>query len=236
MFLVTTPLLADETWSLKPLVRPAPPSEGNPIDAFIEAKLVAAGLARNDSADPLTLLRRMTLDLTGLPPTREEIRNSKLKTTDPGEIKQEIDRLLASPHYGERWGRHWLDVARYVQGTIKVPGVAAIDLAEPYRDYVVRSFNEDKPYDRFLTEQLAGDLLRPEGEPELARQEHLVAPWFDECTDPNKLRLDIVDEQISTTTRAFLAMDFACARCHDHKFDPISIRDYYALAGIFRST
>ena len=147
-----------------------------------------------------------------------------------------IDRLLASPHYGERWGRHWLDLARYVQGTIKVPGVDRINLAEPYRDYVVRSFNEDKPYDRFVTEQLAGDLLLKTGDSEETYRDHLVAPsflsigpWFDECTDPAKLRLDIVDEQISTLTRAFLAMDFSCARCHDHKFDPIPTADYYAL-------
>jgi len=231
-FTLCSPLVADESWSLKPLVRPTPPTEGNPVDAFIHAKLAEHGLRQNETADPHTLLRRMTLDLTGLPPTREEI--GALKS----EVGDQIDRLLASPHYGERWGRHWLDVARYVQGTIKVPGVAAIDLAEPYRDYVVRSFNEDKPYDRFLTEQLAGDLI--EGE---ANQDHLIAPaflsigqWFEECTDPNKLRLDLIDEQISTATRAFLAMDFSCARCHDHKFDPISTRDYYALAGIFRST
>lgn len=230
--LALAPLAAEETWSLKPLVRPTPPAEGHPVDAFIHAKLAEAGLKQNEAADPHTLLRRMTLDLTGLPPTREEIGGQR------SDVRSQIERLLASPHYGERWGRHWLDVARYVQGTIKVPGVAAIDLAEPYRDYVVKSFNEDKPYDRFLTEQLAGDLIEGETDPD-----RLVAPaflsigqWFEECTDPNKLRLDLVDEQISTATRAFLAMDFSCARCHDHKFDPISTRDYYALAGIFRST
>lgn len=234
------PLAADETWwSLRPLVRPAPPTAGNPIDAFIEAALAEKGLQQAGPTAPHTLLRRMTLDLTGLPPTREEIA-AYAADPDPDEL---VERLLASPHYGERWGRHWLDVARYVQGTIKVPGVAAIDLAEPYRDYVVRSFNEDKPYDRFLAEQLAGDLLAEADESEAARRDRLVAPaflsigqWFEECTDPNRLRLDLIDEQISTATRAFLAMDFACARCHDHKFDPVSTRDYYALAGIFRST
>jgi len=231
---LASPLVADESWSLKPLIRPTPPAEGNAVDAFIHAKLAEAGLRQNEAADPLPLLRRMTLDLTGLPPTREEIGGRK------SEVGDQIERLLASPHYGERWGRHWLDVARYVQGTIKVPGIAAIDLAEPYRDYVVSSFNEDKPYDRFLTEQLAGDLVATT---DPNKQDHLVAPaflsigqWFEECTDPNKLRLDLVDEQISTATRAFLAMDFSCARCHDHKFDPISTRDYHALAGIFRST
>jgi hypothetical protein len=229
---LASPLAADESWSLKPLVRPTPPAGGNPIDAFIGEKLAEAGLRQNDAADPHTLLRRMTLDLTGLPPTREEIGGQR------AEVGKQIDRLLGSPHYGERWGRHWLDVARYVQGTIKVPGVAAIDLAEPYRDYVVRSFNEDKPYDRFLTEQLAGDLIEDDaGQDQLSAPAFLsIGQWFEECTDPNKLRLDLIDEQISTATRAFLAMDFSCARCHDHKFDPISTRDYYALAGIFRST
>lgn len=236
----TADVCAGESWSLKPLSRPTPPREGHPIDAFILDKLAEKGLRQNDPADPHTLLRRMTLDLTGLPPTREEIDAFLAETADP---ESAIDRLLASPHYGERWGRHWLDVARYVQTAIKVPGVDDIDLAQPYRDYVVRSFNEDKPYDRFVVEQLAGDQIE-NGDPEDAEDfDRLIAPaflsigqWFDECTDPNKLRLDIVDEQISAATRAFLAMDFACARCHDHKFDPIPIRDYYALAGIFRST
>ncbi len=237
LLFLASPLAASDPWSLRPLVRPAPPAPGNPVDAFIQSTLAERNLRQNDAADPHTFLRRITLDLTGLPPTREEILKPE------SEIRTLVDRLLDSPHYGERWGRHWLDVARYVQGTVKVPGIAAIDLAEPYRDYVVRSFNDDKPYDRFLTEQLAGDLLEPAGESEASRQDRLAAPaflsigqWFDECTDPNKLRLDLVDEQISTATRAFLAMDFACARCHDHKFDPVSIRDYYALAGIFRST
>lgn len=227
-------------WSLRPIVQPTPPAPGHPIDAFIRAKLTAEKIAPSPPAEPLALLRRLSLDLTGLPPTRDEIAAFLEGGSD---VDAAMERLLASPHYGERWGRHWLDVARYVQGTIKVPGVPAIDLAEPYRDYVVRSFNEDKPYDRFLTEQLAGDLLTAGNESEQARQDRVIAPaflsigqWFDECTDPEQLRLDIVDEQISTATRAFLAMDFSCARCHDHKFDPISIRDYYALAGIFRST
>lgn len=154
-----------------------------------------------------------------------------------------VNRLLASPHYGERWGRHWLDVARYVQGTMKVPGIDQIDLAESYRDYVVSSFNEDKPWDQFITEQLAGDLLPvPIGDRKryfgqiVAPAFLSIGPWFDECTDPNKLRLDIIDEQLSTVSKAFLAMDFNCSRCHDHKFDPIPTKDYYAMAGIFRST
>ncbi|NLT71805.1 MAG: DUF1549 domain-containing protein [Verrucomicrobiaceae bacterium] len=232
----------EKHWSLRALTRPAVNEGTDAVDFFIQKKLAAKSLRQNEAADRHTLLRRASLDLTGLPPTREEIA-AFLDDTSPDAWETLVDRLLASPHYGERWGRHWLDVARYVQGTVKVPGIDEIDLAEPYRDYVVRSFNEDKPYDRFLTEQLAGDLLRSSDETEAARQARITAPaflsigqWFDECTDPNKLRLDIVDEQISTATRAFLAMDFSCARCHDHKFDPVSIRDYYALAGIFRST
>lgn len=229
-------------WSLQPLIRSEIPEKGNPIDHFIRKSLEERGLQQNDAADRHTLLRRATLNLTGLPPTREEIA-AFLADDSSDAWKTLINRLLDSPHYGERWGRHWLDVARYVQGTVKVPGVDETDLAEPYRDYVVRSFNADKPYDRFIAEQLAGDLLaRDEKEPD-PHFDRITAPaflsigqWFEECTDPNKLRLDIVDEQISTATRAFLAMDFSCARCHDHKFDPVPTRDYYALAGIFRST
>lgn len=236
-FALASPLLAQDHWSLQALTRPTVNEGANAVDVFIHAKLAEKGLRQNQATDRHTLLRRATLDLTGLPPTREEIA-AFLDDNSPEAWEKLVDRLLASPHYGERWGRHWLDVARYVQGAVKVPGIDEIDLAEPYRDYVVKSFNEDKPYDRFLTEQLAGDLLP--GKDDFDR---LTAPaflsigqWFDECTDPNKLRLDIVDEQISTATRAFLAMDFSCARCHDHKFDPVSIHDYYALAGIFRST
>ncbi len=217
-------------------------SESRPIDNFIQLGLQTADLSQNSTADRHTLLRRATLDLTGLPPTREEIANF-VSDESPKAWETLVDRLLDSPHYGERWGRHWLDVARYVQGTIKVPGIDKIDLAEPYRDYVVRSFNEDKPYDRFIAEQLAGDLLTSDNESRSSYLDRITAPaflsigqWYDECTDPNKLRLDIIDEQISTATRAFLALDFACARCHDHKFDPIPTEDYYALAGIFRST
>ena len=226
-------------WSLQPFDKKTVPEGTNPVDWFVQARLDTANLKQNAPADRYTLLRRVTLDLTGLPPTREEIAHF-IADESPDAWKNLIDRLIASPHYGERWGRHWLDIARYVQGTIQVPGIDSTDLAMPYRDYVVRSFNSDKPYDQFVTEQLAGDLL-PETDKGnfdrvIAPAFLSIGPWFDECTDPNKLRLDIVDEQISTATRAFLAMDFACARCHDHKFDPIPTRDYYALAGMFRST
>ncbi len=234
-----TPLCA-EHWAFQPLVRPELPANRapHPIDRFILAKN-GQTIAAEVNREPL--IRRATLDLTGLPPTIAEI-DAFLADDAPDAYARLIDRLLASPHYGERWGRHWLDVARYVQGTIKVDGIDRIDMAEPYRDYVVRAFNQDKPYDRFLTEQLAGDLL-PRPAETAASFDQIIAPaflaigpWFDECTDPNKLRLDIIDEQISTLTKAVLGLDFACARCHDHKFDPIPTRDYYALAGILRST
>jgi len=232
---------SDRHWAYRAIAKPAKDAT---VDTFIERRLEENGLERNPPADRYTLLRRITLDLTGLPPTRDELA-AFIDDDSPDTWAKTVDRLLASPHYGERWGRHWLDLARYVQGTIKVPGVDRLDLAEPYRDYVVRAFNSDKPYDRFLTEQIAGDLLADNRDytddagfidASVAPAFLSIGPWFDECTDPNKLRLDIIDEQISTLTKAFLAHDFACARCHDHKTDPIPTRDYYALAGIFRST
>jgi len=233
----------EKHWALRPIARPDVPKDAHPVDWFVDRALDEADLERNAPADRHTLLRRATFDLTGLPPTREEIDDFVSDSSDEA-WEQLIDRLLDSPHYGERWGRHWLDVARYVQGSIKVPGIDRIDMAAPYRDYVVRSFNRDKPYDVFIREQLAGDLVasRKEDDRETWRDRTIapaflsIGPWFEECTDPNKLRLDIVDEQLATLSKAFLGMDFACARCHDHKHDPIPTRDYYAMAGIFRST
>ncbi len=160
-----------------------------------------------------------------------------------------LTRLLNSPHYGERYGRHWLDVARYEQGKVKLKGVKGTRGELDYRDYVIRAFNQDKPFNRFIVEQLAGDLLPAPDTVEtnsIATQQYFdqltataflsIGPWFDECTDPNRLRLDMVDEMLTTTGKAFLGLNFNCARCHDHKYDPIPTRDYYALAGIFRST
>ena len=151
-----------------------------------------------------------------------------------------MDRLLASPHYGERWGRHWLDVVRYADSNGMDDNLAYSD-AWRYRDYVIAAFNADKPFDRFLEEQLAGDLLA-ESEPE-RRDELIVATGFLAIgpkmlaeDDPVKQQMDIVDEQLDTTSRVFLALTMGCARCHDHKFDPLEMSDYYALAGIFKST
>jgi hypothetical protein len=234
-------------WSFQPIRKPALPAvknnqwPRNPIDYFVLAKLEEHGLAPAPEADKVTLIRRVTFDLTGLPPTPEEIR-AFLADTSTDAYEKLVDRLLASPHYGERWGRHWLDAARYVQGRITFPGVKRSDGDQHYRDYVVRAFNNDKPYDQFVTEQLAGDLLPPANDRE-AYFDQIIAPaflsigaWFDMETDPNRLRLEMVDEMINTSSKAFLGLSVACARCHDHPFDPIPTADYYSLGGIFRST
>lgn len=234
-------------WAFQELKKPADPAlEGdswvrNGLDRYVLRDLRGAGLRPNPEADKLTLIRRLTLDLTGLPPTLKEI-DAFLADDSPDAYETLVERLLSSPHYGERWGRHWLDVARYVQGKTKVAAVDRIDMAEPYRDYVVRALNADKPFNRFITEQLAGDLL-PIPDDRQAYLDQIAAPgflsigpWFADCADPNSLRMDIIDEQMSTTSQAFLGLNFNCARCHDHFFDPIPTRDYYALAGIFGST
>ena len=245
-------------WAFEELTKPSTPilsdssRARNEVDLFILDALGAVGLSPNPEADPLTLARRLTLDLTGLPPTLAELDTFEATVESRGLEQAYLlltERLLRSPHYGERWGRHWLDVARYVQGKTKVAAVDRIDMAEPYRDYVIRALNADKPYDEFVTEQVAGDLLleKIDGIPaSLRKQAYLdrlaapgflsIGPWFADCADPNSLRMDIIDEQMSTTTQAFLGLNFGCARCHDHFFDPIPTRDYYALAGIFGST
>ena len=210
-----------------------------PVDHFILAKLETAKQLPATSADKRTLLRRLTFDLIGLPPTPEEIA-AYLADDRPDASARLIDRLLASPAYGERWGRHWLDVARYADSNGLDENVAQGN-AWRYRDYVVAAFNSDKPYDRFLVEQLAGDLLPATDEAE--RHNQLIATGFLAIgpkvlaeVDEDKMQMDIVDEQIDTTGRAFLGLTLGCARCHDHKFDPIDTADYYGLAGIFKST
>ena len=236
-----------EHWAYRPISRPALPAVKDtkwlrtPVDRFVLARLEAAGLGPAPEADRLTLIRRATFDLTGLPPTPEEVRAFQADKS-PNAYEKLIERLLASPHYGERWGRHWLDISRYVPGRITFPGVKHTKGDQHFRDYVVRAFNSDKPYDRFLTEQLAGDLLPPTAD----RQQYLdqitapgflsIGSWFDMETDPNRLRLEMVDEMVNTTTQAFMGLSVSCARCHDHKFDPVPTADYYALGGIFRST
>jgi len=224
-------------WSFSPLARVEPPTvEGasSPIDAFIREKLNQNHLSPAPPADKRTLLRRATFDLTGLPPTPQEVEEF-VADTSPQAFDHVIDRLLASPHYGERWGRHWLDVARYADSNGMDENLA-FGNAWRYRDYVVRAFNEDKPYDQFIIEQVAGDLL-PHNEDAITATGFLAlgARILAE-PDMQKLEMDIIDEQIDTMGKAFLGMTLGCARCHDHKFDPIAQEDYYALAAIFRST
>jgi hypothetical protein len=232
-------------WAFQPPVRPILPEVKNreriqtDMDLFIQEKLEAAGLSLSDPADRQTLLRRVTYDLTGLPPTPEEVAAFR-DDTGADAWSKVVDRLLDSPAYGERWGRRWLDVVRYADSNGLDENIAHGN-AWRYRDYVVNSFNADKPFDRMIHEQIAGDLIPAESDS--IRQEQLIATGFlsigpkvlAEVNQP-KMRMDIVDEQIDTVGRVFLGMTFGCARCHDHKFDPIETEDYYGLAGIFRST
>ena len=231
-------------WSLQPPVATDVPSVEDPdwtrapTDAFVLARLESAQLNPAPAADRRTLLRRATFDLTGLPPSPRAIREFLADET-PDAFSKVLDRLLSSPHYGERWGRHWLDVARYADSN-GLDENLAYGNAYHYRDYVISALNRDKPFDRFIQEQLAGDLLPCEGDDAI---EATVATGFLSLgakmlaeDDPMKMQMDIIDEQIDTIGRAFMGLTLGCARCHDHKFDPISSRDYYALAGIFKST
>jgi cytochrome c553 len=209
------------------------------IDRFLLSKLEAKGLKPVDEATRVDLIRRVTFDLTGLPPTPEEI-DAFLNDASPEAFPKVVDRLLASPAYGERWGRHWLDVARFGESTGSSRNLP-LPHAWRYRDYVINAFTMDKPYDQFITEQVAGDLLPAESAED--REENIIATGFlavgvKDVNQRFKVRyvMDNVDEQIDAVSRSFLATTASCARCHDHKFDPIPTTDYYALAGIFRST
>ncbi len=234
-----------QLWCFKPIASPIPPVvkivswPRSNLDRFILAKQEAAGLRPVGDADRATWLRRVSFDLIGLPPTPAEI-DDFVSDSSPDAREQVVDRLLASPHFGERWGRHWLDIARFAESS---GGGRSMIFPEAwrYRDYAIRSFNDDKPFDRFVLEQLAGDLL-PFDSPQ-QQEEQLVAtallvlgPTNYEEQDKQALEFDVVDEQIDTLGKGLLGMTIGCARCHDHKFDPIPQRDYYALAGIFRST
>jgi len=228
-------------WAFRTIAQPPVPAEKtkNPIDAFIQEKLAEKGLSLAPQADKRVLIRRATFDLTGLPPTPQEI-ESFLADQSPDALMKLIDRLLLSPQYGEKWGRHWLDVARYSDSNGLDENIA-LGTAWRYRDYVVKSFNADKPFDQFLVEQLAGDLLESKDIP--TRLERVTATAFLNLgakvlaePDKDKLAMDVIDEQIDVTGRAFMGLTLGCARCHDHKFDPIPQDDYYALAAIFKST
>ena len=232
---------AKDHWAWQPLKKPAVPAVKDsawcqtPVDNFIVAKLEEKGLKPNSIADKRTLIRRATFDLIGLPPTVEEV-DAFLKDETSDAFAKVVDRLLASPHYGERWGRHWLDVARYSDTKGKVRGQREdphSPYAWTYRDYVIRSFNADKPYNQFIIEQLAADKLPATR----TNPTNLTALGFLTVGEhfmgmPN----DIVNDRIDVVTKGFLGLTVTCARCHDHKFDPIPTRDYYALHGVFSST
>jgi len=227
-------------WSFQRLRRPAVPavpttkvSSRNPIDAFVLARLKKAGLSPSPPTDRGTLIRRVTYDLIGLPPSPEEV-DAFVSDTSPDAYEKVVDRLLASPAYGERWGRHWLDVARYADtkdGVLMYGDARIRPFAYTYRDYVVRALNEDTPYNRFLQEQLAADLIQPPVEPwRLAGMGFLtLGRQFDNNAH------DVIDDRIDTVTRGMLGLTVACARCHDHKYDPIPTADYYSLYGVFAS-
>lgn len=241
----TTPNRDPNHWSFQPPVQQLPPAVANSdstqtaMDAFILAGLESKGLAPATPADKRTLIRRLTFDLIGLPPEPAEI-DEFMADLRPDAFDRLIDRLLASPAYGERWGRRWLDVARYADSNGLDENIAHGN-AWRYRDYVVSSFNRDKPFNQFVTEQIAGDML-PAAD-ELSQHEQYIATGFISIgpkvlaeVNEAKMRMDIIDEQIDAVGRVFLGMTLGCARCHDHKFDPIGIGDYYGLAGIFKST
>ncbi|NBV23958.1 MAG: DUF1549 domain-containing protein [Proteobacteria bacterium] len=225
-------------WAFVPPVRPALPAvkdkswPRNPIDQFILAKLEDRGWQPSPAAEKRVLLRRVFLDLTGLPPTLAE-QDKFLADNAPDAFARLVDDLLARTSYGERWGRHWLDLARYAE-TNGYERDAAKPNVWRYRDYVIGAFNSDKPYDRYIREQIAGDEL-PDANAEtlIATGFHRLGPWDDEPADPVQDRADQVDDMIRTTSQAFLGVTLGCARCHDHKFDPLTARDYYSLAAVF---
>jgi hypothetical protein len=234
-----------DSWTFqKPKKGELPPVQNaawtkNDVDRYLFAKLEEQGLQPNSVADRRTILRRLSFDLIGLPPTPEEIQ-AFLKDSSADALEKQVDRLLASSHFGERWGRHWLDVAHYAENSGVVKYNTLYSNAWRYRDYVIAAFNNDKPYNQFVREQIAGDLLPVKTPRE--KDQNLIATGFlvmgrlRAGNIPLAVAMDNVDEQIDATTQGFLGLTVSCARCHDHKFDPISTKDYYALAGIFKST
>ena len=233
-------------WSFKPISHAAPPAvkqqdwAASPLDRFVLANLEKNGLKPAPSADKTTLLRRATFDLTGLPPTEKEIQDF-LADKSPNAYEKVVDRLLASPRYGERWGRHWLDAMRYADSTGSDED-HRYPHAWRYRDYVIQAFNDDMPYNQFVREQLAGDVLAEDPKSGVGYR-GIVATGFLALgkkalaqKDLPLKRYDVVDDQIDVTAKAFLGLTVTCARCHDHKFDPIATKDYYQLAAVFAST
>ena len=225
-------------WAFQPVRNPQTPAVKDaawvkgPIDAFVLKRLEANGLRPVEPADRRALIRRASFDLTGLPPTPGEVEAFVADGTD-GAFARVVDRLLASPRYGERWGRHWLDVARYAEDQAHTFEARKYPHGYKYRDWVVKTLNDDLPYDRFVTEQIAGDLTEGPG-----RDARLAALGFFALGPVyyGKATADELDDRVDTFSRGFLGLTVACARCHDHKFDPIPTADYYGLAGVFAST
>jgi hypothetical protein len=237
------PARASEHWAFQPVREYAVPRTtnarwaANDIDRFILGRLEERGIQPGPAADRRTLVRRATFDLIGLPPTPEEV-DAFVNDRAPGAFERVVDRLLSSPHYGERWGRHWLDLVRYAD-TAGDSADYPVPQAYLYRDYVIESFNQDKPYDRFLREQIAGDLLPTTSAEQ--KQELIIATGFIASArrfsvEPASAMHLTIEDTLDTIGKSVLGLSLSCARCHDHKFDPISMRDYYALYGIFSST
>jgi hypothetical protein len=234
---------AKKHWAYQPIAKPALPAVKNkawaqsPIDAFILAKLEEKNLTPSAPADPRTLIRRLYFDLIGLPPTFEEVEAfvKACHAMPQAAVEKLVDQLLASPHYGERWGRHWLDVARYADtkdGVLMYGDDRVRPYAYTYRDYVIRAFNEDTPFDRFVQEQIAADQIEPKVEPwRLGAMGFLtLGRMYD-----NNIH-DVIDDRIDTVSRGFLGLTVSCSRCHDHKYDAIPIADYYSLYGVFANS
>ncbi len=236
---------ATQLWSFQPLKVVAPPQvEGmsDPIDRFSRDRLRRENLEPADPAPPQVLLRRLYLDLTGLPSTAEQVAAFEKHSN----FEAVVDRLLDSPEFGEKWARHWLDLSGYADTIGVGRSIPALE-AWRYRDYIINAFNADKPFDEFIRQQVAGDIQvpsapgvplgpEPTAESIIATGFLAIGPWELVGGDKVQLRMDVVDRQVNRVGKAFLGMTFECARCHDHKFDPVSHRDYYALAGLFRST
>ena len=239
---------ADKSWwSLQPISIVSPPAvsnapvdwQVNPIDSFIYEKLTAQNLAPNPHADARTLIRRMSFDVIGLPPTPEEVTAFEKRFVEDRDaaVTELVDRLLASPHYGERWGRHWLDIVRFGESNGFERNVLTPDIW-PFRDYVIRSFNADKPFNQFISEHLAGDVIGRDDPAVEVGVAFLVAGPYDDVGNQDavaaaNIRAATLDDIIGTTSGAFLGMTVNCARCHDHKFDPIPTEDYYRLRAAF---
>ncbi len=227
----------DDYWAFKPPERPAVPGVKeagvpNPIDAFVQAKLESRGLRPAPPAEKVALLRRLTADLVGMPPAPEEA-DAFLADGSPDAVEKLVDRLLADPRYGERWARHWLDLVRYGESD-GYENDKVRPHAWRYRDYVIRSLNDDKPYDRFIREQIAGDELAP-GDPEaiVATGFARLSPWDPLCKNEKQRWQDFLNDATDTTGSVFLGMTLGCSRCHDHKYDRITMTDYYSLQSFF---